>query len=146
LQVGDEVQQIWCYYCKSPVFSERSRHCMRCNRCVSNFDHHCKFVNNCVGKKNYKIFIKVIITLQIFQIFLLSCTAYNLKIKEEFEYLDLLSYALIIVSTAIIIPNGYLIGFHIFIHFKGISTFEYIEMNMKLSASITPNLAENDNK
>ena len=119
---------------------------MRCNRCVSNFDHHCKFVNNCVGGKNYKIFIKLIFTLQIFQSFILSCTVYYIKNKAKFDYVDLLSYGLIAISGGVIIMNGYLIGFHIFIHFKGVSTFEYIEMNMKFNSSITPNLGESDNK
>jgi hypothetical protein len=31
------------------------------SRCVSDFDHHCIWINNCVGSKNYKIFYKMII-------------------------------------------------------------------------------------
>jgi palmitoyltransferase len=31
----------------------KSYHCMRCNRCTLNFDHHCKYLNNCVGSQNY---------------------------------------------------------------------------------------------
>jgi palmitoyltransferase len=35
----------------------RSRHCGVCHKCVERFDHHCPFINNCVGHNNRKYFI-----------------------------------------------------------------------------------------
>lgn len=37
-------------------------HCGKCDNCVEDFDHHCPFLNNCIGKRNYKFFIMSLIS------------------------------------------------------------------------------------
>uniref|UniRef100_A0ABD2WTX7 Palmitoyltransferase n=1 Tax=Trichogramma kaykai TaxID=54128 RepID=A0ABD2WTX7_9HYME len=46
----------FCEYCKI-VKPDRCHHCSVCSQCVLKMDHHCPWVNNCVGFHNYKFFI-----------------------------------------------------------------------------------------
>lgn len=49
---------------------EEADHCNFCNRCVQKFDHHCVFVNNCLGYRNHLWFL----------LFLVSFTGYMITV------------------------------------------------------------------
>lgn len=53
-------EALFCDYCLCFVV-EGTKHCRRCDICVEKFDHHCKWINNCVGGKNYRKFVFMIV-------------------------------------------------------------------------------------
>jgi len=39
----------------------RCRHCSTCRRCVLQYDHHCIWVNQCIGYNNYRNFLMILV-------------------------------------------------------------------------------------
>ncbi|OXU27208.1 hypothetical protein TSAR_010831 [Trichomalopsis sarcophagae] len=39
----------------------RAHHCRICKRCIRRMDHHCPWINNCVGERNQKYFIQFLV-------------------------------------------------------------------------------------
>ncbi|CAM4609586.1 unnamed protein product [Caretta caretta] len=66
----------WCrkchYYCPPRTF-----HCPCCNVCVEEFDHHCKWLNNCIGCRNFRFFFLFVAFLCSYNVVILaSCITY----------------------------------------------------------------------
>ncbi|CRK92305.1 CLUMA_CG005860, isoform A [Clunio marinus] len=51
-----------CHLCNIKTTSTRTKHCSVCNKCIEKFDHHCKYLNQCVGKQNYVPFLMCVVS------------------------------------------------------------------------------------
>ncbi|KAG0233506.1 palmitoyltransferase pfa5 [Actinomortierella wolfii] len=88
-------QPRWCNICKI-VKPDRCHHCSECDQCVLRMDHHCPWVNGCVGYNNYKFFYLFILYGSIAAVFvvctmvplLVSVIRANAQKDREKEWLD----------------------------------------------------------
>lgn len=51
-----------CAQCRI-VKTIRSKHCEKCGGCVARMDHHCPWVNRCVGLNNHRSFFAIIVSM-----------------------------------------------------------------------------------
>lgn len=105
LEIGLHLDNL-CSYCEV-IKSESSFHCTICNRCVELFDHHCPFVNNCLGYRNHKYFLAFIGLYSLFLLILLVET-----FRHFIEIYSILGFKCF-YTDSLCTTNFVLIGLHI---------------------------------
>lgn len=153
-----------CTVCKTHV-TLQSKHCGSCDKCIDGFDHHCNWLNNCIGKRNYSQFIYLIISLQSFVALQVSTgifIIYSIITKKEstkenlFQRLDVdddvrIFYVSLLlfftfISAVILIINGNLVGFHAWLKFKKMRTYDFLlerrKKQKRRSKKIAPQIEE----
>lgn len=56
------IEEGLCHLCRIRTSGPRTKHCSSCNKCVAQFDHHCKWLNHCIGGRNYVPFLMCVST------------------------------------------------------------------------------------
>ena len=109
-----------CPYCKVD-HTKFSKHCFLCNKCIEIYDHHCHWINNCVGSGNkiYFIFFVCILLTSLLVDTIISVEVFFTPrihpYKSEEYYIDnfyfrhILSFLLFIITGFFFFPVAYIL-------------------------------------
>ncbi|KAK3793222.1 hypothetical protein RRG08_014322 [Elysia crispata] len=82
----------------------RAHHCRVCRRCIRRMDHHCPWINNCVGEFNQRFFIQFLFYVGLASVFaitmvIVSWTIEPSSARKETKHIKLVHSIVLVVES-----------------------------------------------
>lgn len=119
-----------CGICNAPK-PPRTHHCSTCQRCFLKMDHHCVWLDNCVGYGNYKFFFCLLFWATFMCGFIFGATLEVLiqqLVYGQLEGVSVVWLIMTILSFALGLSTLMLLGYHTYLISRGMTTIEHMEI------------------
>lgn len=130
----DDFEPRRCEECSPCITKPRVKHCMTCGKCTEDFDHHCRYLNVCIGGRTYKPWFCFVLGL--LALLVVSGFAAVRALHDHDEYLLATwfppGFFVIVAVEALVsclatIFLFSLLGQHVYFVIEGITTLEYVK-------------------
>ena len=111
----EEYKSKFCLHCQI-YKTKHAVHCDSCNSCVRVHNHHCVFVNNCIGKRNYKHFLALVTCLLFLNIYFMVAMFLAFPQLMLLDLTIFRSFVMLLFLQSVLI-SGYCV-FHLFLFFS----------------------------
>ena len=142
----------------------RAHHCRVCQKCVLRMDHHCVWINNCVGHKNYKAFFLFLFYAVLAVGHSAMILSWNMVTSESnnrnkkishntaaagnsstsgaWDWDAICEVAALMISFPLLIAIGLLFAWHVWLTSKNCTTIEHYE-GVRSKVTLTQPIDEN---
>lgn len=111
-----------------------SHHCRACGKCVAGYDHHCVYLNTCIGARNYPLFVGLLSCTILLLVTYVVVTGYAItslrsgaRSNHSVPTVRLVALCVLSLPPLLQLVCTLVLGaFHLYFWVRGVSTYEFL--------------------
>lgn len=122
----DRYKYRFCDYCEiQPPL--RSKHCEDCSKCVRRYDHHCPWLETCIGERNHRYFWMFLLVMATLIVWTFAIVWESFITKQSWSDWIHTNIVLFLDTVVLVLGGPVVVGlliFHTYLMFTGQTTWE----------------------